>query len=117
MRFKRKRKITNAKIYEDKRDLYCIYLRMTYAKWVGYLFAWSVGVLTKPSGQAVIAITSATYMLVPVFSDGCGEPPNLLVKMVAVVIICICMLPNHNKYFISIVIQNVYNQVYHQQTL
>ena len=23
MRFKRKRKITNAKIYEDKRDLYC----------------------------------------------------------------------------------------------
>ena len=24
MRFKRKRKITNAKIYEDKRDLYCI---------------------------------------------------------------------------------------------
>ena len=65
-----------------------IYLRMTYAKWVGYLFAWSVGVLTKPSGQAVIAITSATYMLVPIFSDGCGEPPNLLVKMVAVVIIC-----------------------------
>ena len=65
-----------------------IYLRMTYAKWVGYLFAWSVGVLTKPSGQAVIAITSAMYMLVPVFSDGCGEPPNLLIKMVAVVIIC-----------------------------
>ena len=24
LRFKRKRKITNAKIYEDKRDLYCI---------------------------------------------------------------------------------------------
>ena len=23
LRFKRKRKITNAKIYEDKRDLYC----------------------------------------------------------------------------------------------
>ena len=26
MRFKRKRKITNAKIYEDKRDLYCIFI-------------------------------------------------------------------------------------------
>ena len=26
MRFKRKRKIANAKIYEDKRDLYCTYL-------------------------------------------------------------------------------------------
>ena len=25
MRFKRRRKITNAKIYEDKRDLYCMY--------------------------------------------------------------------------------------------
>ena len=24
LRFKRKRKIANAKIYEDKRDLYCI---------------------------------------------------------------------------------------------
>ena len=27
LRFKRKRKITNAKIYEDKRDLYCIPVR------------------------------------------------------------------------------------------
>ncbi|KAK2166608.1 hypothetical protein LSH36_37g05028, partial [Paralvinella palmiformis] len=36
-----------------------VYLRMSYAHWVGFLFAWTVGFLIKPSGQAVIAITSA----------------------------------------------------------
>ena len=38
MRFKRKRKIANAKIYEDKRDLYCRYIYM-------YKFTYNVNFL------------------------------------------------------------------------
>ena len=34
MRFKRKRKIVNAKIYEDKRDLYCISACSSESHWV-----------------------------------------------------------------------------------
>ena len=64
------------------------YLRTTYAGWVGFLFAWTMGLIIKPSGQAIVAMTSATYMLVPAFDDGCGEPPELMVKLLAATIVC-----------------------------
>ncbi|KAK2153048.1 hypothetical protein LSH36_309g00029 [Paralvinella palmiformis] len=64
-----------------------VYLRVTYAHWVGFLFAWTFGFITKPSAQAVIAMTSAQYIISPFFDDGCGEPPALIIKMLASAII------------------------------
>ncbi|KAK2166607.1 hypothetical protein LSH36_37g05027 [Paralvinella palmiformis] len=63
------------------------YLRITYWKWLGFLQAWTTGLLIEPSGQAVVAMTSAQYMLVPVFRDGCGDPPLSVIRMLAATII------------------------------
>ncbi len=64
-----------------------LYNKMAYADWVAYLWSWNMGILRKPSSQAIIALTCAEYILVPFYGDGCGEPPLMHSKLLASVII------------------------------
>ena len=73
-----------------------IYIRTTYAHWLGFMCAWTRGFLIRPSSLATVSMTTATYMIVPVYNDGCGEPPALMIKMLAAAIMC--------RYAISLVI-------------
>ena len=52
-----------------------------------FLFAWVSAWILKPSGVAVIALTCAEYVLVPLFNDGCGSPPVLETKLLAITVI------------------------------
>ncbi len=60
-----------------------MYLRLAYADWVGYIWAWTIGILYKPSSEAVLSLTCAEYALVPFYQDSCGEPPMIQKKLLA----------------------------------
>ena len=49
-----------------------------------YLSAWTSCIILKPSGLALISLTCAEYVLVPLFDDGCGTPPELPMKLLAI---------------------------------
>ena len=53
-----------------------------------FLFSWVSMILLKPSSVAIIALTCAEYVMVPLFDDGCGVPPVLNRKLTAAVVIC-----------------------------
>ncbi|ELT91421.1 hypothetical protein CAPTEDRAFT_195357 [Capitella teleta] len=45
-------------------------------------------VFLRPAGLAIMAMTFANYALYLGFDDGCGNPPDYLVKMLAIAAIC-----------------------------
>ena len=64
------------------------YLRIGFGDLIGFLVAWLYILLLNPSGNAVMGMTCATYLLTPLFDDGCGEPPDDLIRMVGVAVLC-----------------------------
>ena len=52
-----------------------------------FLSAWTTTIVLKTSGLALISLTCAEYILVPLFNDGCGSPPEMQIKMLAVSVI------------------------------
>ena len=64
------------------------YLLAAFPEAVAYLFSWVCVFLTRPASVSIITLTSAQYILTPMFEDGCGTPPDTLCKALAVVIIC-----------------------------
>ncbi|CAD5111508.1 DgyrCDS814 [Dimorphilus gyrociliatus] len=54
-----------------------------------FLSIWSLNLLLKPAGLAIIALTCSEYLLVLPFEDGCGEPPELNKKLLAAVILIV----------------------------
>ena len=55
---------------------------------LAYLFSWMSIIVLKPSGVAIISLTCAEYIMVPLFDDGCGAPPQTQIKLIACVVIC-----------------------------
>ena len=53
-----------------------------------FVFSYVSMILIKPSSIAIIALTCAEYVMVPLFDDGCGVPPVLNRKLTAAVVIC-----------------------------
>ena len=60
-----------------------MYMKMAYADWVGFMWAWTIGILHRPTGQAILSLVCAEYILVPFYDDGCGEPPMMQRKLLA----------------------------------
>ena len=52
-----------------------------------FLFAWISAWILKPSGVAIISLTCAEYILVPLFNDDCGSPPATNTKMLAITVV------------------------------
>ncbi|KAK2151453.1 hypothetical protein LSH36_362g01000 [Paralvinella palmiformis] len=71
-----------------------IYIKMTLCDWLAYLWTWSQCYLLKPATQAVVSITCAEYILVPIFQDECGAPPEAYTKMLAAVLVLMIALMN-----------------------
>lgn len=52
-----------------------------------FLSIWSLNLLMKPAGLAIISLTCSEYLLVLAFDDGCGEPPEVTKKLLAAVVL------------------------------
>ena len=63
------------------------YLKAAYGRWVGFLYGWKQVALSLPSSLAVIAMTFSKYVMSPLFQDGCGEAPEIITKLLAVVVL------------------------------
>ncbi len=63
------------------------YIKWAFGQIPSYLDAWMSITVIRPSGVSIIALTSAEYVLGPVFIDGCGAPPIAYTKMMAIVIV------------------------------
>ena len=64
------------------------YLRAGLGNPLAYMYAWQIIVALKPSGAAIIALTCAEYILTEFFSDGCGVAPDVMIKCLAIAVIC-----------------------------
>ena len=64
------------------------YLLEAFGPIPGFLFSWVSMILIKPSSVAIISLTCAEYIMVPLFDDGCGDPPVFNRKLTAAVVIC-----------------------------
>ena len=53
-----------------------------------FLFSYVSIVLLKPSSAAIICLSCAEYVLVPLFDDGCGPPPRTEAMLLAMVFLC-----------------------------
>ncbi len=47
----------------------------------------TVALATAPSAMAVLALTTADYTLALAFRDDCGPPPDVLLKLAAILVI------------------------------
>jgi len=52
------------------------YLSAAYGEAIGFLYAWTAVVVTKPAGIAIIAVGFAEYVTAP-FYPGCNAPQNI----------------------------------------
>ena len=75
------------------------YIKHGYGRGLAFLQAWLSMTITGPSGIAIITITSATYLLAPLYQDDCGAPPDLLVKLLASVAIGKTFQYTYSLYF------------------
>lgn len=64
------------------------YIRKAFGNLPGFLFLWVALVIITPTGNAIIALTFANYMLQPFFPS--CEPPDVPVRLVAAT--CLCLL-------------------------
>ena len=63
------------------------YLFVAYGSTVSYSFSWVNNLLVMPASLTVIAMTCAQYTLALIFNDQCGDPPTLVVKLLAALIL------------------------------
>lgn len=62
------------------------YIRKAFGNLPGFLFLWVALVIITPTGNAIIALTFANYMLQPFFPS--CEPPDVPVRLVAATCLC-----------------------------
>lgn len=60
------------------------YLRAAFGSAFAFAFVLVNLILLLPTGLAILALTFANYAVLLLFEDGCGPPPNVIVKLLAV---------------------------------
>ena len=65
------------------------YIHEAFGPLAAFLYLWVALVIIMPTGNTVIALTFANYILQPVYQD-CEEPPDILVRLIAALVICEC---------------------------
>lgn len=63
------------------------YLKGAFGAVPGFLFSWMVVLFLRPAEVAIITLTCAEYVMVPLFDDNCGDPPELHTKLVAATVL------------------------------
>ncbi|ROT60673.1 putative Y+L amino acid transporter 2, partial [Penaeus vannamei] len=63
------------------------YIHEAFGPLMAFLYLWVALVIIMPTGNTVIALTFANYILQPLFSD-CDAPPDIPVRLLAAVVIC-----------------------------
>ncbi|RXG70761.1 Y+L amino acid transporter 2 [Armadillidium vulgare] len=64
------------------------YISEAYGGLPGFLFLWVALVIIMPTGNTVVALTFANYILQPLF-PGCDQPPDAAVRLIAAIVICL----------------------------
>jgi len=63
------------------------YLDAAYGSILSFVFSWCWALLLKPATIAASSLTSAQYILAPLFDDGCGSAPDTIKKLLALFIL------------------------------
>lgn len=66
------------------------YLHAAYGSIISCIYSWVNCLLVKPAGLAAVMLTSAQYISVVLFDDGCGDAPVLIKKLMTIALICMC---------------------------
>ena len=64
------------------------YLRQAFPPVFGFIFSFMQTLLLRPSIAAIISLTCGEYVSVLFFDDGCGTPPDAVVKSIAAAVLC-----------------------------
>lgn len=64
------------------------YLKEVYGDCVAFVYMFSIVFCIAPGGQAAVALTFAEYVMSLFFTDGCGQAPADMMKMMAVTALC-----------------------------
>jgi len=82
-------------------------IKEAFGSYPAFLFAWTSAVVLKPSSFAILSLTFAKYALAPVFGVTC-VPPNLLLKLTAIVVIFLIVYVNSTSVKLSTGFLNVF---------
>lgn len=63
------------------------YIHEAFGPLPAFLYLWVALVIIMPTGNTVIALTFANYILQPLFSN-CDSPPDIPIRLIAAVVIC-----------------------------
>ena len=64
------------------------YFMASFGRGLAFLFDWTFLLMLKPSSLAIVTMTCAEYLTVPFFDDDCGGPPDSIIKILAVTVVC-----------------------------
>ncbi|ESO06960.1 hypothetical protein HELRODRAFT_170997 [Helobdella robusta] len=70
------------------------YLLKAYCPAVAFQYSWIVCTLMKAGAQATLSLTSAEYLLTPMYTTSCGGPPWLAVRLVATILLLVLACVN-----------------------
>lgn len=63
------------------------FLDAAFGSILSFVFTWCWAILLKPASIAALSLTSAQYILTPLFEDGCGHVPEANKKCLAIFIL------------------------------
>ncbi|XP_068236765.1 Y+L amino acid transporter 2-like isoform X1 [Palaemon carinicauda] len=64
------------------------YIHEAFGPLPAFLYLWVALVIIMPTGNTVIALTFANYILQPLFAN-CDSPPDIPIRLIAAVVICV----------------------------
>ncbi|KAL7648920.1 UNVERIFIED_CONTAM: hypothetical protein RMT77_000855 [Armadillidium vulgare] len=83
------------------------YISEAYGGLPGFLFLWVALVIIMPTGNTVVALTFANYILQPLF-PGCDQPPDVAVRLIAAIVICLLTWVNCTNVKLATKVQDVF---------
>ena len=65
-----------------------VFFNAAFGPATAFLFSWTVNLIIRPSGLAIVTLSIADYAVAPFFEGADCKPPDSSYKLVA--ILCIC---------------------------